>query len=73
MKFQPVKVVYVYYEPKNEKILVGRLALKSRKIFFEYDTEFLNMGLNLSPFKLPLKSGIIPSVDFTFDGFVWSF
>jgi len=68
MKFEPVKVVHVYYKPHKEKILVGRLALKSRKIFFEYDTAFLERGLNLSPFTLPLKSGVIASTDFTFDG-----
>ena len=68
MKFKPVKIVYVYYSPKGEKFLVGRLALKSRKIFFEYEADFLAMGLNLSPFKLPLRSGVIPSTDFSFDG-----
>ncbi|QIV95709.1 serine/threonine-protein kinase HipA [Allofrancisella inopinata] len=68
MKFTPTKIVYVYYKPQDEKILVGRLAVKSHKLFFEYDVNFLKTGLNLSPFKLPLKAGIIPSEDFTFDG-----
>ena len=68
MKFDPVKVVYVYYVPQDDKILVGRLALISRKIFFEYDPAFIKRGLNLSPFKLPLKPGVIPSNDFTFEG-----
>ncbi len=68
MKLEPVKVVHVYYKPMREKIFVGRLAFKDRKIFFEYDTRFIEIGLNLSPFKLPLKSGVIASNDFTFDG-----
>jgi serine/threonine-protein kinase HipA len=68
MKFDPVKIVHVYYKPKDTKILVGRLALKSHKIFFEYDSNFIKKGLNLSPFKLSLKPGIITSNDFTFDG-----
>lgn len=68
MKFEPTKVVHVYYKPKNEKILVGRLGLKSHKIFFEYDLGFLERGLNLSPFKLPPQSGVIPSKDFAFEG-----
>lgn len=68
MKFEPVKLVHVYYMPNNEKILVGRLALKSRKIFFEYDTTFLKKGLNLSPFTLPLKSAVTTSGNSTFDG-----
>lgn len=68
MKFNPVKAVSVYYLPQKEKILVGRLVLRSHKIFFEYDSEFIKMGLELSPFKLPLKAGTIPSLDFTFNG-----
>ncbi len=68
MKFDPVKVVHVYYKPIDEKIFVGRLALSKRKIFFEYEPSFIETGLNLSPFKLPLKSGVIAGSDFTFDG-----
>ena len=68
MKFTPVKVVHVYYVPKGKKIAVGRLALKAPQIFFEYDSNFLKMDIHLSPFKLPLKSGLIPSTDSTFDG-----
>ena len=68
MNVKPVDVVHVYYQPWGEKIPVGRLALKSRKIFFEYDPGFIKMGLNLSPFKLPLKSGVLSSVDTVFDG-----
>lgn len=68
MKFEPVKVVHVYYKPLDSKIFVGRLALKSNKIFFEYDTAFIKSNLQLSPFKLPLKAGVIPSNDFIFEG-----
>ncbi len=68
MKFDPVKVVYVYYKPTSDEIFVGRLALNNRKVFFEYDPGFIETGLNLSPFKLPLKSGVIAEADFTFDG-----
>jgi serine/threonine-protein kinase HipA len=73
MKFNPVKVVYVYYKPKDDKIFVGRLALKNHRIFFEYDASFIETGLNLSPFKLPLKSGVIAGDDFTFDGLLGVF
>ncbi len=68
MKFKPVNLVHVYYKPQKKKILVGRLALKSRQIFFEYDPDFLISGLALSPFQLPLKPGLIPSTDTAFDG-----
>lgn len=53
----------------DDKIFVGRLALNQRKLFFEYDASFIESGLNLSPFKLPLKSGVIAGDNFTFDGF----
>ncbi len=68
MKVNPVKIVNVFYKPRLDKIFVGRLALNNRKIFFEYDASFIETGLNLSPFKLPLKSGIIASTDCTFNG-----
>ena len=47
---------------------MGRLLLKNRQIFFEYDADFIKTGLELSPFKLPLKAGVIASNDRTFDG-----
>lgn len=68
MKFDPVKIVQVYYQPAHEKIFVGRLALNNRKIIFEYDASFLERGLDLSPFKLPLKTGVIAGSDFIFSG-----
>lgn len=68
MKFDPVRVIYVYYKPLGEKISVGRLAFSRRKIFFEYDASFIKRGINLSPFKLPLKAGVIAGDDNVFDG-----
>lgn len=47
---------------------VGRLALRDRRIFFEYDTEFLMSGLEISPFKLPLKRGLIEFQPDPFEG-----
>jgi len=61
-------LVYVYYHSFGAKLLMGRLLLKNRKIFFEYDTTFIKTGLELSPFKLPLKAGVIESNDRSFDG-----
>ncbi|MEI8321061.1 MAG: type II toxin-antitoxin system HipA family toxin [Alphaproteobacteria bacterium] len=63
-----ISVLHVYFMRGTEKILMGRLALKDRKIFFEYSSEFLKTGLELSPFKLPLKSGVIVCEDHLFDG-----
>ncbi len=37
---------------------VGTLAEQSGRIYFEYDNSFLKRGLELSPFKLPLRPGV---------------
>ena len=42
----------------EQRIFVGRLAVNKRRIFFEYDTDFLKTGLSISPFKLPLSADI---------------
>jgi serine/threonine-protein kinase HipA len=47
---------------------IGTLAIKNRKIYFEYDKDFLKTGIELSPYKLPLKSGLFRCDDDTFDG-----
>jgi serine/threonine-protein kinase HipA len=47
---------------------VGTLAIKNKKIYFEYDKEFLQTGIELSPYKLPLKAELFRCDDDTFDG-----
>lgn len=68
MTFTPQNLVYIYYKSSEARQLMGRLLLKNRKIFFEYDATFIKRGLELSPFKLPLKTGVISSTDQTFEG-----
>jgi serine/threonine-protein kinase HipA len=68
MNFAPQHLVYVYYHGLDTKHLMGRLLFKNRQIFFEYDAVFIKLGLELSPFKLPLKPGVIASTDHTFEG-----
>ncbi len=68
MIFTPQNLVYVYYHRSGARQFIGRLLLKSRQIFFEYDVAFIKSGLELSPFKLPLKTGVISSTDRTFEG-----
>lgn len=63
-----LSVIKVQFCRGKEIIPMGRLAIKDRKIFFEYDAHFLESGLQLSPFKLPLKSGVIGCDDRLFDG-----
>jgi serine/threonine-protein kinase HipA len=68
MIFAQQNLVYVYYNGLGSKQFMGRLLLKNRQIFFEYDASFIKLGLELSPFNLPLKAGVIASNDRTFEG-----
>lgn len=61
-------LIYVSYYRGDQLIPMGRLAYKDRKIYFEYSSEFLELGLELSPFKLPLKPGVMICDDFAFEG-----
>jgi len=47
---------------------VGRLASRNRQVLFEYDPSFVASGIEISPFKLPLKSGVVICPDMVFDG-----
>ncbi|MDX8430503.1 MAG: type II toxin-antitoxin system HipA family toxin [Candidatus Algichlamydia australiensis] len=68
LSFKSVPLVRVFYAGGKSKILMGRLAWKKNKVFFEYNPEFIKCGLELSPFKLKLQSGVIPSSDFLYEG-----
>jgi serine/threonine-protein kinase HipA len=37
---------------------VGRLAMRDRQIYFEYDSNFIESGIEISPLRLPLQSGV---------------
>lgn len=66
MKLAPIEVLTVHYAPRvDQRQRVGRLAIKDRRILFEYDAAFLASRLELSPMRLPLRPGVIigdPSV-----------
>jgi serine/threonine-protein kinase HipA len=49
-------------------IPVGRLALRERKIYFEYQTTFMPEGLEISPLRLPLQSGVTSFDNALFEG-----
>lgn len=68
MKVSSQQRVSVYYHGLGTKQLVGTLLLAQRQIHFEYAPSFLNTGLALSPFKLPLKPGVISNTEAVFDG-----
>lgn len=48
--------------------MVGLLYETNNRVFFEYAPEFLKSGIELSPFKLPLKPGVFEDKKRTFDG-----
>ena len=52
--FAPVALIEVRLDDR----LVGRLAWHERRAHFEYDRDFIGTGLELSPFRLPLRSGV---------------
>ena len=58
MTFTPVSQIQIGLNFGKGSQPVGRLALRDRQIFFEYDSDFLAKGLEVSPFRLPLKPGV---------------
>jgi len=62
-----VRKVTVYLAEK-ERQKVGTLASRDRKIYFEYDKSWLQRGIEISPYKLPLKSGLFACEDDLFEG-----
>jgi serine/threonine-protein kinase HipA len=49
-------------------IPVGRLAIRDRIIYFEYDADFIKRGIELSPLHLPLQSGLMRFDRHLFEG-----
>ncbi|SFJ03790.1 serine/threonine-protein kinase HipA [Kaistella treverensis] len=47
---------------------VGRLAERNGIIYFEYDEEFSQKGVEISPFKLPLRNGVVELPSDPFEG-----
>lgn len=66
--FQAISKLTVHLTHYNKTQKLGTLAQKDRKIYFEYDKEFLKTGIEISPYKLPLKSGLFVCKDDTFEG-----
>ncbi|MCC6509163.1 MAG: type II toxin-antitoxin system HipA family toxin [Pirellulaceae bacterium] len=68
MKYIPIDVLKVYLALGDMKLEVGRLALIRRKIYFEYSPSFIATGLQISPYRLPLKAGAVTMSDPVFQG-----
>ncbi len=53
-----MKKLKVFYNACGKRSLAGILAEEKGLIFFEYAPEFIAQGIELSPFRLPLKPGV---------------
>ena len=47
---------------------VGRLAIRDHIIYFEYNADFVQKGIEISPFRLPLQTGLIKLPARPFEG-----
>lgn len=53
----------------NDRMVdVGELIAEGKKIYFRYDPAFIALGLDISPFKLPLQPAIVSAEPVPFDG-----
>lgn len=55
MSFAPITQIKVGLEFSAGILPVGRLAIRDGDIYFEYDSNFLERGLEISPLRLPLN------------------
>ena len=67
MTHRPATLLNVVLDGRQRR-KVGRLAAQDRRILFEYDPAFLATGLQISPFQLPTRSGVIIDDGLVFDG-----
>ena len=47
---------------------VGRLAIRDRVIYFEYDDTFIQKGIQISPIRLSLQAGVMQLPGQPFEG-----
>jgi serine/threonine-protein kinase HipA len=64
----PIERLEVYLRFTNTPILVGQMVSDSGKIFFKYDTDFIEKSLEISSFKLKLSNAILTPETNIFDG-----
>ena len=68
MSFEPVSHIKVGLYFAGETLPVGRLAMRRHKIYFEYDSAFIDRGLEISPIECALKPGLQSFAPFLFEG-----
>ncbi|RFS13318.1 type II toxin-antitoxin system HipA family toxin [Emticicia sp. C21] len=65
---RPVSDIKVGLDFGEETLSVGRLAARDGVIYFEYHNSFLQSNLEISPIRLPLKSGVSSFAPRPFEG-----
>jgi serine/threonine-protein kinase HipA len=68
MKYRPVTKIIVSLANGQATVRVGTLATVKRAIYFEYEPSLIESGIELSPFRLPLKAGTFQAKPEPFDG-----
>jgi len=58
MSWTPISEIRVGLDNGENQTPVGRLAIRERLIYFEYDAAFIRRGVELSPLRLPLGPGV---------------
>ena len=71
--FQPVTLLNVDIQLGEVVHPVGRLAWQDRRILFEYARTFIERGLPISPFHLPVRAGVVYGDPAIFDGLMGVF
>lgn len=65
---QPVSEIKVGLDFGTEVLPVGRLATREGVIYFEYHASFIQRGLEISPLRLPLQTGLMAFDPRPFEG-----
>lgn len=66
--YKPVEQIKAGLDFGEGIMPVGRLAIRERQIYFEYDDEFVKSGLEISPLRLPPKAGVTSFDMMLFEG-----
>lgn len=69
----PINQIKIGLELAEVALPLGRLAWHDGRIYFEYDSAFLNGGLEVSPFNLPLQLGVRTFDPLLFEGLPGAF
>ncbi len=64
----PITEIKVGLDFGSEIQPVGRLAIRDRIVYFEYNDKFIQKSIEISPFRLPLQKGVIELPQRPFEG-----